>query len=337
MPTFPNLIAEIGGNHEGDFDYAQRLVDLAIESAADTIKLQLYTGDSIANPLVDPERNAHFKRFELAPDQHIEIAKKIRRAGKEYLASVWNIDMLVWIDPFLDRYKVGSGDLTNKSMLREFALRGKPIILSTGLSNMDEVVRSIEFIRQTNKAYEKPNMLSVLQCTSMYPIDFSDANLAVIKSLMEISGITVGYSDHTVGSDALFASVIMGAKVLEFHFTDTRENKTFRDHAVSLTCDEVNALAKQIRNWMELYGEARKLPLAIEIGAGHLVSFRRAAYPARDIEKGEVIAAEDLVCLRPNKGICAWDIDTIIGATAKVALTKHQPIHVDMFDIRQER
>tara|TARA_B100000401_G_scaffold437220_1_gene382315 strand:+ start:2033 stop:3028 length:996 start_codon:yes stop_codon:yes gene_type:complete len=327
-----NLIAEIGGNHEGDIDYANHLTELALGSAADTIKFQLYSGESIANKKVDKARYEHFKKFELTKSQHIDLAKKCISGGKEYLASVWNKDMLEWIDPFLERYKVGSGDLTNKPLLKEFANRGKPIILSTGLSSMKEVEDTVTFIRSLNPFYEKKPNLVLMQCTSMYPIRNEDANLAVLKSFSSIGEIILGYSDHTEDMEALYASVILGAEVLEFHFTDKREGKDFRDHKVSLIPSEVNKLNEKIRLFFKLLGDETKQPLGIEIENGHVESFRRAVYLKCDIKKGMTITKDMLVTLRPNEGISAWDIDKVIGQVVKDDIEALTPLNLNMFD-----
>ena len=131
----PLLIAEIGGNHEGDFEYARHLCDLAIESGADYVKFQLYTGDSLVSPVESPERHEHFRRFELTPEQHLDLARRCRAGGVGYNASVWAPEMLEWIDDHLDFYKIGSGDLTAWPVLERFAERGKPMLLSTGLGD----------------------------------------------------------------------------------------------------------------------------------------------------------------------------------------------------------
>ena len=326
-----NLIAEIGGNHEGNFDYAVALTEQAIQSSADCIKFQLYTGASIANKLVDHDRYKHFSKFELTQEQHIELAKLCVKGGKEYLASVWNTSMLNWIDPFLSRYKVGSGDITNKVLLKEFAKRGKPIILSTGLSYFIEVVDAINFIRAVNPIYSQNGHLTVMQCTSMYPIADGDANLSVLTSFDEIDNITLGYSDHTEGSEALYLAVAMGAEILEFHFTDSREGKTFRDHKVSLTRGEVDALRQRIDRAEVLMGSSDKVPLKIEIDNGHVSSFRRALYLGQDILAGDIVTEDLCVALRPNEGISAWDLDKLVGLKAKTDISKLEPLSFSMF------
>ena len=141
----PLLIAEIGGNHEGDFKYAKKLVKLAITTGVDVIKLQLYSGDQLVSKFQSQKRYKHFKKFELTKAQHIYLANLCKSKGVKYLASVWDLDMLNWIDKYLPFYKIGSGDLTAYPIIKEFAKRGKPIILSTGLSSLDEIKKSVNF------------------------------------------------------------------------------------------------------------------------------------------------------------------------------------------------
>lgn len=307
----PLLIAEIGGNHEGNFDYALRLLDLALESDADVVKFQVYTGDSLVSPVESPVRNAHFKKFELSKQQYLELAQRVEQGGKIFMASVWSTDLIDFLDPHMPIYKVGSGDLTAYPLLRTFAQRGKPIILSTGLATLQEVVDAVEYIRNINPVYREPERLALLQCTSMYPIPAGDANLAVMHTLREHTGATIGYSDHTEGLPALELAYAMGAHVLEFHFTDSRDGKTFRDHKVSLTAAEVHELQQRLAAIKQLQGNTEKRPLPVE--GDHVVTFRRAVYPVRDLPAGTVLTAEDLTVLRPNHGIDARHFDRVVG------------------------
>ena len=309
----PLLIAEIGGNHEGNFETALKLTDLAIESGADYVKFQLYRGDSLVSPFESPDRNAHFKRFELTREQHIALAERCRSSHVGYMASVWDLEMLEWIDPYLDIYKIGSGDLTAFPIIRQFALRGKPIIMSTGLSELTEVLESVGEIQKANEAYRRPDMLALLQCTSMYPIELGDANLAVMDTLRHATGVSVGYSDETVGAFAGLSAAARGADVLEFHFTDSREGKIFRDHAVSLTCNEVLQLIESLKSLKVVMGDGVKRPLRSEVDTGHVTSFRRAVYSRRRLAKGEVPSSDDLLLLRPNHGVDAREYDDIQG------------------------
>ncbi len=318
------LIAEIGGNHEGDFEYAKKLTQLAIESDVDYIKFQLYSGDTLVSKLESPVRNEHFKKFELSKENYIALAKMCNAAGIGFMASVWDINYMDWIDPFLPIYKIGSGDLTAYPVLKATAKRRKPMILSTGLSTLEEVVETVEYIQSIDSIYYDPNYLSILQCTSMYPIPFEDANLSVMQTIQSITGLPVGYSDHTEGGKALEIAVAMGAQILEFHFTDTREGQTFRDHKVSLTKAEVHQLIKDIKNIKLLKGHPLKKPLPVE--GDHVTSFRRAVYPLIDIEAGTILEEKHLTTLRPNHGIDARDFEKVIGKKCNRSLKKHQKL-----------
>ncbi len=324
----PLLIAEIGGNHEGDFAYAMKLTDLALESDADVVKFQVYTGDSLVSRVEGSDRNRHFKKFELLPEQYIELAQKVERNGKIFMASVWAIDMIEFLDEYMPIYKIGSGDLTAYPLLREFAKRGKPIIMSTGLASAEEVCMAVDTIREANPVYEGSEYLALLQCTSMYPIPATDANLSVMQTLKQCTGATIGYSDHTEGVRALEIAYAMGAEVLEFHFTDNREGKVFRDHKVSLTANEVRDLQHKLLEIRKLRGSNVKKALPVE--ADHVISFRRAVYPARDLPAGKIITDADLVVLRPNHGIDARDYEEVLGKQLVCSVKKHQKLMWEM-------
>lgn len=322
----PLLLAEIGGNHEGDYDAACRLCDLAIASGADYVKFQIYTGDGLVNPLESPARHQHFRRFELSRQQHLSLAERCRGAGVGYCASVWEPAALEWIDGYLDFYKIGSGDLTAWPLIAQFAERGKPILLSTGLSTLQEVVDTVAFIRSINRSYETAGRLALLQCTTMYPIEDEDANLRAMDALRAETGLDVGYSDHTRGSLALLVAAARGARVLEFHLTDQREGKVFRDHAVSLTCDEVRLLESQLRRMALMLGDGVKRPMACEVESGHLESFRRALYSPLPLKAGDPVRAQDLVALRPNHGVDARRFRDIDGLIVRKDLEPFEPL-----------
>ena len=312
----PLLIAEIGGNHEGDFEAARRMTSLAIDCGVDFVKFQLYRGDTLVSPIEARDRNLHFKKFELSKEQHLKLAQMCRDGGIGYMASVWDLSFLEWIDEWMPIYKIGSGDLTARPIVREFARRGKPMIVATGVSTLAEVLSEVAFIQSVNPIYNSDRMLALLQCTSMYPIPDSDANLAVMETLRSATGLTVGYSSHTEGRFPLIVAAAMGAKVLEFHFTDRREGQAFRDHKVSLMPDEVRALQNDLDRLVALRGDGIKRLQQSEISSGHVTSFRRATYPAKDIPSGSIIKASDLICLRPNHGIDARENDYVVGKIA---------------------
>lgn len=326
------LIAEIGGNHEGDFEYAKSLTKLAIEGNPDAIKFQIYTGDSLVNKKVSPDRNQHFKKFELAKEQHIYLAEMCKEANVQYNASVWDMDALDWIDPYLNFYKIGSGDLTAYSVLEKIISRGKPMLISTGLSTLADIEKCVDFIYSKSADYRHKDMLGILQCTSMYPISPEDANLNVIKTYAKTFNATIGYSDHTEGTRALVTSVAMGAEILEFHFTDKREGKSFRDHKVSLTKEEVLQLSSDISMIKMLQGSFEKKPTNIELETLHTDTFRRAIYPNKNLEKGHIILKDDFVTLRPNEGIGAEYVDEIIGKKLIITKDKLSPFSWQDFE-----
>jgi len=319
----PLLIAEIGGNHEGDFNSALRLTEMAIEAGADAVKFQIYYGDTLVSVAESPDRNAHFKRFELTPEQHLALAGRVVSAGRAYVASVWDLEAFEWIEPVLTAVKIGSGDLTAPPFLRAAAVTGKPLILSTGLSDMGEVSWAVDFIRECNPVYRDRTQLAVLQCTSMYPIADSDVHLSVMHDLSALD-VAVGYSDHTIGVRALEVAAAMGAEVLEFHFTDDKSGRSFRDHQLSLESKDLEDLIRMLDEIRLLKGMRSKRPLDIEIVNDHPRSFRRAVYPSRDIAPGEVFDEHNLCVLRPNQGIDARDYDGLMGRHARCFLRKHQ-------------
>lgn len=326
----PLLIAEIGGNHEGNFEYALELTQLAIEADVDFIKYQLYSGNTLVSRVENPVRNKHFKKFELSQEQYIQLAELCEANNVGFMASVWDLDYLSWIDKYMPIYKIGSGDFTAYPIIEGIAKLKKPIILSTGLSSHQEVLDTVKFVQDLNPIYKDKNYLSVLQCTSMYPIPFSDANLSTMDAFRRDTDLTIGYSDHTEGMYALEIAVAMGAEILEFHFTDAREGKEFRDHKVSLTRDEVLELIQKIKQIQDLKGNPVKQPVPIEIESGHVTTFRRAVYLAKDMKAGEVIQEEDLIFLRPNHGIDVREYKNIIGKTLKADIKAQEKITKDL-------
>jgi len=325
----PLLIAEIGGNHEGDFAYAKKLTKLAIKSDVDVIKFQIYSGETLVNSLLSPDRFKHFRKFQLSKKQHIYLAEMCLANGIKYLSSIWDTDVFKWIDKYLEIYKIGSGDLTAYPIIEKFAKKGKPIILSTGLSYSKEIRDTINFLIGKNKIYKSKEFLSVLQCTSSYPTADNEVNLKTIPQLIKNKYITAGYSDHTIGSVALKSAYTLGAQVLEFHFTDTRKNKTFRDHKVSLDLNETKDLISDIKRITDLLGTNLKKPTSSEIKSKHVTSFRRGVFLNKDLKKGTQIKANDLIYLRPNVGTDVRHYKKIIGKKIKKNIKKLEKLIIN--------
>jgi len=321
MATFEGdkvfVIAEIGGNHEGDFEYAKRLLQLASESGTDAVKFQIYTADTLVNRLENLARYQHFKRFELTYEQYIELAEMAKELGVMFMASIWNRGALEILNPYISIHKIGSGDLNAYEMIEAMVRTGKPIILSCGLATIEGIQDVVKYIESLDASYIRDKKLCLLQCTAMYPIPDCEANLNSMALIRERTGLPVGYSDHTVGTYACEIAVAMGAQVIEKHFTDQREGKEFRDHQISMTRDEMREFIAKIRRIKELQGAYDKRVMPSEIESGHLVSFRRAVYPRRDLRAGTVLRREDIISLRPNVGISGRDHFKVLGKRLK--------------------
>lgn len=327
------LIAEIGGNHEGSVTKAYELADAAMDAGATVLKYQLYSGETLVSSEESPDRVAHFNKFALDVQDYISLANYIESKGCHFNASIWQPDLLEIFDRYMGFYKIGSGDLTAYPIIKEIVKFKKPIILSTGLSTLKEVKDTVGFIRSLDKNYKKKGMLAVLQCTSMYPIPDCDANLSVISSFKaELQDVVVGYSDHTVGTDAAKMAIAMGAKIIEVHFTDSRDGKDFRDHQVSFEPKEFSELLRWTVSYERLLGNPDKKPMPSEITSGHIESFRRSVYLKRDLKAGTTINSSDLVVLRPNTGIDARLVDTIVGKTLNRDVAAFKRLEIDYFD-----
>jgi len=312
------IIAEIGGNHEGDFSKARELMHLAIDSGADSVKFQVYSGDTLVNIKEDPDRVSHFNRFSFSDMEYIELAKECIGLGVDFNASIWNERQIELLDPYMSFYKIGSGDLTAYPLIKAIVAKKKPIVLSTGLATMEDISNTIEFICSLDKMYLSTKMISILQCTSMYPIPDEDANLNVIRTLQKVFPYTIGYSDHTEGTKAVQFAIALGAKIIEVHFTDDRKGRGFRDHKVSFVPDELKELQINAKSIINFLGDGCKRPMRSEIDSKHITSFRRALYPSCDIKKGQIIKESDLVALRPMHGIPANNLMDIVGKTARI-------------------
>jgi len=330
----PILIAEIGGNHEGDLDLAYELGLQAIEAGADYIKYQVYTADGLVNPLLSSERYKHFKRLSLSSNDYIQLAKKIESAGGKFLASIWNIEDIKLFAPYMDFFKIGSGDLTCYPILEEITKTQKPIVLSTGLSSMDDVLSAVKFIQNCDALYsENPDMISIMQCTSMYPTDTKDINLSVINTYKQLfPQHQIGYSHHHLESWPIDIAYALGATIIEFHFTHDKSINTFRDHQLSLTKDELIAVKIRLEKINEALGSATKVQTQSEINANHVEEFRRGAYLNKDLNNGTIVTKDDLVYLRPEKGISSENYSKILGKKLKNNLKQFEALNPSEFE-----
>jgi N,N'-diacetyllegionaminate synthase len=316
------LIAEIGGNHQGDEERILSLTKDAISSGIKVLKYQIYTGESLVSKTYDPERVEHFTSFTLSSSIYKQVIDLCDHADVEFMASIWSETLLNEFDPFIKRFKVGSGDLTNYPLIKVMAKKGKPIILSTGLSSLSEVDSVVDFIRATNKIYFEPQFLTVLQCTSVYPCPLSEVNLSVIEEYKRRYDTLVGYSHHTIQYSPIYAAISMGVDMIEFHYTDRKHDNQFRDHLISVDASEFQKIKAFYDETLILRGKPLKQVTKTELSTGHCSSFRRSLFYKESHKKGHSLSEKDLECLRPAIGVSPNSVSEYIGRTLTCSIEK---------------
>ena len=220
----------------------------------------------------------------------------------------WATDLLLRLG--MRRIKIASGELTHRPFIEQLAKRGLPLILSTGMASMEEVRRSVEWLRAFHRGSDEPDWLTVLHCTSNYPALPCDVNLRAMQSLARELGVAVGYSDHTLGIEVSLAAVALGASVIEKHFTLDR-GLPGPDHQASLDPTQLGVMIQAIRLVESALGDGVKQPTASELPVRDLV--RRSAFASRDLVAGAVLAEADLQFLRPGVGIGPEHARTLPG------------------------
>ena len=185
----------------------------------------------------------------------IEVAKLV---NVDFSASVWDLESLNWVKDHLSFVKVGSGDITAYPMLREIAKLSLPVILSTGLSTIGEIRSTIDFIKSVNRFYNNSKNISILQCTSCYPCPIDEVNLQVMTTLKKEFECQIGYSHHTVGTLAVDLALALGASIIEVHYTDNRDQSSFRDHQLSFQYEELCELKKRMTEIPKILGSSEK-------------------------------------------------------------------------------
>lgn len=325
-------IAEIGGNHEGDFRQAKYLVEEAINSPVDAIKLQLYTGDTLVNKQIDAKRNAHFKGFELSESENRYLLELIRRSGKIAGASIWHESLLTKYASDCDFLKIGSGDITDTSLIRKCLDYNKPLVASTGLTTANQLSALLTLVKDFGS-----NEFALLHCRSLYPTYTDELDLKCIETLRQAildAGILgcAGYSHHHVNHSPILWAAAMGAQVFEFHFSSQEfDRSAFRDHHISLNRQDTIKLVADLKMLQRSLGDGNIRPNQAEVDTGHVKSFRKAVYLNKEIQENQIITADDLVCLRPYQGLCASKLSNLIGKKAKRTLKAFEPLEEDCF------
>ena len=317
------IIAEAGVNHNGSIDRAKKLVDVAYEAGADFVKFQTFKAKTVVTRTADKAEyqkestgaaESQFemiKKLELNRTAHLELIQHCGKRDIRFLSTAFDhdsIDLLAELNiPF---YKIPSGEITNLPYLRHVGRMGKPIIMSTGLSTLEEVRVAMEILLTAGLQKED---LTILHCNTEYPTPMADVNLRAMLTIRDELGVNVGYSDHTLGIEVPVAAVAMGACVIEKHFTLDR-NMPGPDHAASLEPDELKSMVSAIRNIEQALGYGEKKPSPSE--TNNIVVVRKSIVAKKDIKKGEVLSDSNLDTKRPGTGISPMEWDAYIGKFA---------------------
>lgn len=322
------IIAEAGVNHNGSIVLARQLIDAASMAGADYVKFQTFKAEKLASEKAhkaryqldqldeDEGQLKMLRSLELNSAAHIELQSYCREKGIGFLSSAFDeesVDLLDQIGvPF---FKVPSGEITNKPYLQHIAGKSKPVIMSTGMAFMNEVKDAIKVL--TGSGLKKGN-ITVLHCNTEYPTPMRDVNLKAMLALKEELGVSIGYSDHTLGIEIPIAAVALGAKVIEKHFTTDR-CLPGPDHKASLEPDELKAMVSAIRNVeLAMEGNGIKEPSPSEIN--NIKVARKSIHINQELPAGTVIKTDHLIMKRPGNGISPMDIDEVIGKTLIVDL-----------------
>jgi sialic acid synthase len=319
------VIAEVGHNHQGDVEKAKQLIDAAKECGCNAVKLQkrsngtLYTREFYEQPY-DNEFSfgrtygEHREALELGPAAYRELQAYARERGIALFATAFDFesaDFLAELD--VPAFKLASGDLKNTPLQRHVASLGKPMFVSTGGGTMEDVERAVETILPLNE------QLCLLQCTAAYPAAAEDLNLNVIATLRErFPGLVIGLSDHQNGISMALVAYMLGARVIEKHFTLDHALKG-TDHAFSLMPDGMRRLVRDLRRAPAALGDGVKQPLPVE--RRPLEKMGKKLVAARDLEEGHVLAEEDVAIRSPaDGGLPPYELDRIVGLRLRRSL-----------------
>jgi len=336
------IIAEAGVNHNGQYELATQLIDVAVKAGADAVKFQSFKADKLVSRTAPKaayqQRNTDaaesqygmLKRLELSLDEHFSLKAYCEQQGIQFLSTPFDaasVDLLVQ-EIQVPRLKLSSADLTNAPLLLKAAQTGLPIIVSTGMANIAEIETALGVlafgyqvlpdtppsIRAFEQAYQTPAAQIVLQekvtllhCTTEYPTPYHDVNLAAMDTLQQVFQLPVGLSDHTAGITIPIAAVARGAQLLEKHFTLDR-TLPGPDHRASLEPAELAAMVQGIRQTEQAIGTGRKHPAPSELGNRQVA--RRSLAAAQPIQRGDVFTEMNLTTKRPAEGIAPlyyWD------------------------------
>jgi N-acetylneuraminate synthase len=328
------IIAEAGVNHNGDPALARRLIEAAAKAGADAVKFQTFQADRLST--ADAPQAAYQARstgragtqrellqpLELSPDVHRQLMDECRRLGILFLSTPFDEESIALLDRLgVATFKIASGELTNAGLLARAAQTGKPLILSTGMSSLGEVMAAVDVVRAGGAP------CALLHCVSNYPAEDADVNLRAIDTMSAVFGLPIGYSDHTRGIEIAVAAVARGACIIEKHLTLDR-SLPGPDHQASLEPEEFAAMVRGIRRTEAALGHGRKEPSPSEAAIAAVA--RRSLVAARRIPAGSLLTEDAVTVKRPGTGLPPAMRSRVVGRKAIQDIPEDTILTMDM-------
>ncbi len=329
------IIAEAGINHNGDMDLARALIDAAADSGADAVKFQTFLADRLVTTDApkaqyqvqaadsDETQKEMLARLELTRQDHVDLIDHCKLRGILFLSTPFDeisADLLENLN--MPAFKIPSGEIINLPFLEYVARKEKPMIISTGMSTIEEVHEALRVVRNAGN-----DEVVLLHCVTNYPADPADVNLRTMATMKETLSVPVGYSDHTLGKEIPLAAVALGACVIEKHFTLSRDMPG-PDHQASLEPDELKSLVEGVRKVESAMGTGRKVPSPAEEANARVV--RKSLVAARYIPEGSVITVDDLTAKRPGTGLSPAILPSLLGKEARMAIDEGTIITMEL-------
>ena len=317
------IIAEAGVNHNGDIETAKELINVAADAGADLVKFQTFVAERLVTesaPKAEYQKvsadnsesqKAMLRKLELTEVMHHELIAHCALKNIGFLSTGFDIESInLLISLGQELFKIPSGEITNMPYLRHIGKLAKEVILSTGMSSMEEIESAINILEESGTPRAR---ITILHCTTAYPVPLSDVNLLAMQSIRAKFGVAVGYSDHTLGIEIPFAAVALGATVIEKHFTLNRDLPG-PDHKASLEPAELKLMVDGIRNINEAAGDGIKRLMPSEIGNRDVA--RKSIVARVPIRVGQALSENNLTTKRPGTGISPMQWNNLLGKKA---------------------
>jgi N,N'-diacetyllegionaminate synthase len=307
------VIAEIGNNHEGNFELAKKLVHLAKNCRVHAVKFQTFNPHFYVSPS-EGKRLQQLQKFRLTYEQFSELATLAHSLGLVFISTPFDLESARFLRLHVDAFKISSGDNNFYELINEVVSSRKPVILSTGLSNLDSIDRTMRFIQDTSTRHGIALPITILHCVASYPVPPDEINLNSIpflKNKLKNYNCIMGFSDHTVGIDASILAVAVGARVIEKHFTIDHNYSEFRDHQLSADPTEMKELAQRVQTASIMLGKYEKKLQPCE--EKNQIILRRSIVAKNSLRKGKRIKRSDLTWMRPAGNLAPGNEKTILG------------------------